>query len=80
MPTNFLQKLYFIQTMFWKSLAYENNTFLHLIPPVLNLLPSSLPKASLLRYVPLVLVLAPLLNLVWHSALELVLPLAIKDN
>lgn len=36
--------------------------------------------ASLLRYTPLVLVLAPFLSLDWHSALELVLPLAIKDN
>lgn len=36
--------------------------------------------ASLLRCVPLALVLTSLLNLDWHPALELVLPLAIKDN
>lgn len=35
---------------------------------------------SLLRYMPLVLVLDLFFNLDWHSALELVLPLAIKDN
>lgn len=46
----------------------------------LDLLPGSLPVASLLRSVPLVPVLASLRNLDWHLALELVLPLVIKDN
>ena len=46
-----------------------DSAFLHLISIV-----------SLLRYIPLIMILAFLLNLDWHSALELVLHLAIKDN
>lgn len=53
-----------------------DSAFLLLISTVHDLL----PMASLLRYIPLVLVLAFLLNLDWHSALELVLPLAVKAN
>lgn len=62
------------------SQTFLDFTFLLLIPAVLHLLPGSLPMASLLRYVPLVLVLALLLSLDWHSTLDLVLPLDIKDN
>ena len=36
--------------------------------------------ASLLTYISLIMILAFLLSLDWHSALELVLHLAIKDN
>lgn len=57
-----------------------DSAFLLLSSTIHDLLPGSLPMVSLLRYVPLVLVLASLLILDWHSALELVLPLAIKDN
>lgn len=51
-----------------------DSTFLPLIPAV-DLWPGYLPMASFLRYVPFILVLVPFLNLDWHSAFEVVLPL-----
>ena len=66
----------------WSCQGSKSQTWLGFYFPALglDLLPGSLPVASLLRSVPLVPVLASLRSLDWHPALELVLPLVIKDN